>query len=172
MIKEIQLDLAISKPDFCAKMDLSKRGIDLDIGQRIYTNKDYNLLTNKPSINGVELVGDKSVSDLFILSEGTTAEWGTQLDYIPKAGQIIIYTDYATKEVDGETVNIPGIKIGDGMAYVLDLPFVGDDIRDLLMDHISNTIVHITQAERNAWNEKVRCYEIGENLVFTSEPSE
>lgn len=171
MIKEIQLDLAISKPELGANLDLSKREIDAKLGTRIYAPKDYNLLSNKPSINGVELIGDKSVSDLSILSEGPCDFWAEQTEYVPKAGELVIYTDYATKEIDGQTVNIPAIKVGDGMAYVTDLPFVGEETRDLLADHIANTIVHITQAERDAWNEKVRCYENGETLVFTTEAS-
>lgn len=56
------------------------------------------------------------------------------------------------------TVYVPGIKIGDGSAYVVDLPFV-----------------NVTSEQINFWNNKVNCYlepeiiEDGNNetLIFT-----
>lgn len=109
---------------------------------------------------------------------GTTAYWATQLSDIPLAGELIVYTDYSTETVGGQTRYIPAFKFGDGLAYVVDLPFVGDDIRNALNAHINNTTVHITAAERAFWNNKVRCY-MGtqavqnqvvenENLIFTT----
>ena len=39
----------------------------LDLGNAIpMPNKDYEKLINKPQINGVELIGDKTTSDLLI----------------------------------------------------------------------------------------------------------
>ena len=58
----------------------------------------------------------------------TTANWAARADYIPKAGEIIIYTDYKIVE----NVPIPNLKIGDGQSYLADLPFVvGDSEADL-----------------------------------------
>lgn len=51
----------------------------------------------------------------------TTEEWSQMIDYIPKAKTIIVYSDYQ-QDKDGNY--IPGLKIADGMAYVVDLPFV------------------------------------------------
>ena len=56
------------------------------------------------------------------------------------------------------TVYVPGIKIGDGSAYVVDLPFV-----------------NVTSEQINFWNNKVNCYlepELiadgdNETLIFT-----
>lgn len=56
------------------------------------------------------------------------------------------------------TVYVPGIKIGDGSAYVVDLPFV-----------------NVTSEQINFWNNKVNCYlepelVVGgddETLIFT-----
>lgn len=75
-----------------------------------------------------------------------------------------------------ETTNIPGIKIGSGNAYVQDLAFVDEDVRDRLMRHIADTDVHVTSAEKAFWNHKVDiddAYDItratleAETLVFT-----
>lgn len=93
----------------------------------------------------------------------TTANWNNAVGFIPMLGEIIIYTDYQTKtytvEEYGEqvtkTVNIPGIKIGTGNAYVQDLAFVDEDLRDTLMAHINNTDLHTTLAEKLFWNNKI-----------------
>ena len=66
---------------------------------------------------------------------------------------------------------IPAVKIGDGLAYLIDLPFIDASVTRL-MEHINNTQIHITQAEREFWNNKVRCdddglIQGGETLVFT-----
>lgn len=38
--------------------------ISVDVGQIIYSGNDYTVLENKPKINGVTLIGDKSFPDL------------------------------------------------------------------------------------------------------------
>lgn len=93
------------------------------------------------------------------LKRDTTANWNAARGFVPMAGEIIIYTDYSSyqKEVNGriKTVLIPGIKIGDGGAYVQDLPFVDEDLRDTLMDHINNMDLHVTLGEKTFWNNKI-----------------
>lgn len=99
---------------------------------------------------------------------GTTAEWNAQPSLVGKSGHIYVYTDYM--EVDG--VTYPGLKIGDGNAYLIDAPFVDGGVYDLLMQHINDTIAHITSEERAAWNNKVRCYISEDNIetiVFTTD---
>ena len=46
-------------------------------------------------------------------------------------------------------VNIPAIKIGSGNAYVQDLMFLNQDLSDALYDHIQNTVMHVSQAEKD-----------------------
>ncbi len=97
---------------------------------------------------------------------GSTEEWQSKIGYIPKKGDIILYTD---KTVINSTTTVPGIKIGDGLAYGIDLPFVGDDIAADLLSHINNTTVHITATERTKWNGKLNCNDniVNETLVLT-----
>lgn len=168
MIKEINLTASLSKPSINSG-SLSKPSISKNLSQNILVNKDYNNLINKPSINGHELIGDKTAADLDLVDIGTTEHWNSQLSFIPKAGEIVIYSDYATEIVDGKTVDIPAFKVGDGMSYCVDLPFVGDSIANELAEHINDQIRHITNDERGSWNDKVRCYINDENLVFTIE---
>ena len=93
----------------------------------------------------------------------TTANWDKAVGFIPLPGEIIIYDDWQTKtytveeygETVTKTVNIPNIKIGTGNAYVQDLGFVDEDLRDQLMNHINNQELHTTLAEKLFWNNKI-----------------
>lgn len=97
------------------------------------------------------------------LKRDTTANWNNARGFIPMAGEVIIYDDYQKKtwqveeygEIVTKTENIPGIKIGDGQAYVQDLPFIDKDLRERLMNHINNIDIHTTLAEKIFWNNKV-----------------
>lgn len=97
---------------------------------------------------GISASGIQSVYD------DTTENWNSKLDFIPPKGIIIIYSDYAT--IEG--INIPNFKVGDGLAYLVDLPFVGDDMRNTLISHINDMVRHITAEERVSWNNKVTCF--------------
>ena len=96
----------------------------------------------------------------------TVERWSHRTTYIPKKGEIVIYSD--RRVVSG--VPYPGIKVGDGSAYVVDLPFLGDDsnemILDLLYEHISDANIHLVRDEREVWNDKVSCRIDGEKLIF------
>lgn len=134
--------------------------------------KDYNKLSNKPSINGVELSGDVSLQDLYIVSENTRAGWDSNPQYLPKAGEICVYTDYMTVQDDmGHNITYPGIKVGDGNAYLIDLPFVGEETRYLLLrriqDHENNTAIHLQPGEREFWNNKLNYDVENEELILT-----
>lgn len=100
---------------------------------------------------------------------GTSEYWDSQ-SYIPPVGEIIVYTDKSSKEVGDETVYIPGLKIGSGNAYVQDLAFVDDRVSDMLSDHINDMIAHVTQAERDRWNNKLNVDDhtevVEDELVF------
>lgn len=89
----------------------------------------------------------------------STANWNAARGMIPLAGEIIVYNDYKTiqKEIDGEmrTVTIPGIKIGDGQTYVQDLPFIDEELRDRILNHINNQDIHVTLQDRLFWNNKL-----------------
>ena len=78
------------------------------------------------------------------VKSATVAEWAQQTSLISEKDVIYVYTDHQTD--DGK--NIPGIKIGDGLTYVVDLPFVDT----IYMKHITDTDIHITAEERAKWN--------------------
>lgn len=89
----------------------------------------------------------------------TTASWNAARGFIPLDGELIIYTDYQTmiKKIDGvdTEVYVAGVKIGDGRAYVQDLPFVDEELRSRIMAHINNPNVHVSTQERIFWNNKL-----------------
>jgi hypothetical protein len=119
---------------------------------------DYEKLKNKPSINGVVLIGDKTSVDLNIVSENTESGWAGTPTYVPKNGEICLYTDTGK------------IKIGDGSVCLVDLPFIGDtavdEVKELLRKHIEDQNIHVTQEEKNFWNAKLNYDVNGEILTF------
>ena len=125
-------------------------------------NRNYNALENKPRINGVELIGDKSSAELHIIYSATTAEWNAQLTLIAEKDAIYVYTDHAT--VGGHEV--AGIKVGDGTSYLIDMPFVGAEIAAALLSHTSNTVIHVTAEDKSRWDAKTSVSIDGEILIF------
>lgn len=118
-------------------------GLSISVG-----TDDYDDLTNKP------------------IHFDTTAGWNSQLTFVGTEGHIYVYTDYKTIN----NTSVPGIKISDGQAYLIDTPFVQGN-STLLDQHISDAVKHITSAERQAWDNKVRCYMSStdtECLIFTT----
>lgn len=123
-----------------------------------------NLVNRVPTISGglttmpTGIDYDKAIINKPI-EQDTTEAWNSQPNLIAKKGHLYFYTDY--KNVGGE--NIAGLKLGDGTSYLIDLPFVDAQFQE----HISDTIVHITQQEREFWNNKNRAVITGENLILT-----
>lgn len=84
----------------------------------------------------------------------TTEVWNEQSTLISEENTFYIYTDY---KIENE-INIPGLKIGDGSSYLIDLPFVAAGEQDLtqVFQHINNTNIHISQEEKTKWNNATR----------------
>lgn len=136
---------------------------------------NLNISIDSPEVQRIALVGTPSnnivltsptASSSAKVTMNTTANWATKTNYIPREGEIIVYSDRDV--IDG--LNYPGVKIGDGMAYVVDLPFVGDEITDrittALNEHVNNQDIHVTQAEKVYWNNKLNCEVNNDNLIL------
>ena len=135
---------------------------------------DYNDLENKPSINSIVLQGALTAKDLGLASiyYDTTANWAKQMSLISEKGAVYIYSDYSgIIGPSGDIIPIAGIKIGDGSSYLLDIPFITDQLTSIIFRHIANNEMHITAQEREFWNHKVSSYLAGEddleNLVLS-----
>ena len=117
------------------------------------------------NLTAYDLLIKKYANDLILnnIRINTTAVWNSNADYIPKAGAIIIYSDGSV--VDG--VSIPKIKVGDGNAHLVDLPFSDIDLKNIITQHIENDTAHITAQEREKWNNHVSVSVENEYMVFT-----
>lgn len=82
----------------------------------------------------------------------TSAEWDSDLSLISQKNTIYIYSDREQRtDGQGNIVNIPGIKVGDGLAYLVDLPFIDQ----LFYRHIYNSDIHVTLGQKAFWNNKL-----------------
>ena len=132
------------------------------------TNRVTGSITGTLS-GGSKLSGALSIPQTITRNDviiATTEEWNAQTLLIASEGVFYVYSDHGT-DADGN--DVPGVKIGDGTSYLIDMPFVGDDIAATLAAHIADTIVHITADEREAWNGKLTADIDGENLIFSAE---
>ena len=117
-----------------------------------------------PVVLGTEQVRIvRSGTSLFI---DTTAAWNSQPTYIPKRGDIIVYSDHDTVIDGGVTKDVPGVKIGDGLAYLIDLPFTTDGVAQRLMNHINNSAIHVSAEDREFWDNKLNCDVYNEELIL------
>lgn len=134
---------------------------------------DYNKLINRPKINGVDLIGNKTTQELGLgqVYYDTTYAWNTQTYLIAERATIYVYSDYKVIYDDvGNPTYVAGIKVGDGTSYLIDMPFVTDEMTTALLRHIANNQVHLTDAEREFWNNKISCFldsENEENLILS-----
>lgn len=139
--------------------DTGKLYIDAPINgtlERTLVNPDldWNQIKNRPE-------------NLTSIYYNTVEGWNAQRDLIGKKDALYVYTN--AREEDGK--NIPNFKVGDGSSYLIDAPFITETVMKDLTDHINDTTVHISQADRIRWDNKVRAYHSTvdeENLVFTT----
>lgn len=150
-----------------------KFGVDFTELYLLNSGEDYNSLTNKPTINQVVLEGALSAEDLGLgkVLYDTTQNWARHGSLVTEKGTIYIYSDYTYYiSPGGESVPLAGIKIGDGSTYLIDLPFVTDQMTSTIVRHIRNSSIHVTAQEKEFWNNKVSSYLDGsdlENLVLS-----
>ena len=163
----MRVPMTVSNECLDRDMEMNQRdlvyGMQLDSVIRNVICNNYNDLNDKPSLNGVTIEGAKISEDYYLpkVLFDTTANWATRGTEVSERNTVYVYVDYQT--VDG--YNVAGIKVGDGLAYITDLPFTDT----LMQRHIQDTTIHITQAEREFWNNKERSMIYGENLILTKE---
>ena len=107
-----------------------------------------------------------------LVRRDTTANWNARRDFVPLDGELIIYTDHRSIiDSNGNTVYVPGIKMGDGNAYLIDIPFIETDtdvsaLTQELRTHEADTTAHITAEERQFWDNKLNCEIENETLIL------
>lgn len=105
-------------------------------------------------------VGNVLINERAEVLKGTCSYWDDQRYLVGKKNVFYLYTDYITHKdpVTGAITYNPGLKIGDGRAYLIDTPFIG------------GYGIEITQEMIDFWNNKWRGFvdlNNPENLVFT-----
>lgn len=116
---------------------------------------DYEKLDNLPKISGRVLKGNLKLNELGVVVSDTMANWSAQRNLISEKDVLYIYVDYQTIDNgNGSTTITPGIKIGDGHTKLNLLPFLNAPDQRIL-NHLVNTVIHITADERTKWNQAV-----------------
>ena len=112
-----------------------------------------------------------SIDARILARRDTTANWNAQPQFVPLLGEVIIYTDHGQIQDEfGNTVNVPGIKIGDGSAYLIDLPFTDDETRYQILtelrQHTGNLEIHVTSEQKKFWSNKLNVTVENGNLIL------
>lgn len=106
--------------------------------------------------------GGKMYSNVAV---NTTEYWNSDPNRVSVRNTVYVYSDYRH---DNQGNAIPAFKVGDGLAYLIDLPF-NDELMAL---HMANTSIHISNDERAFWNDKVTCFIDADNeerIIFTKD---
>lgn len=138
--------------------ELSASGIAYVPPQSGVTSGSDNVQDAIDALNDAISGGDKEVF------YGTTSYWNEHPQFVPIKGCVYVYSDHTQ---DDQGNYIPGIKIGDGTSYLIDMPFIDEKSAE----HIADTLIHVSANDRDAWDNKVRCFIDPtnlENLVFTT----
>lgn len=100
---------------------------------------------------------------------GSTLEWAQDKTRIAQKGVIYVYSDYVkASDGAGGTVDVPGFKVGDGTSYLIDMPFAQGDINEEIRSHIANKKIHVSDEDRERWDQRELSIEIsGENLTLS-----
>lgn len=132
-------------------------------------NKNWSQLSSgglQVPINNVTGLAEALSNVQYGIVFGTTSHWKSEPLFVPDSKQLVVWTDkgtlLSTVHEDGIdktlSINVPGIKVGDGNAYNIDLPFVGDDVGSMLVQKLVEHEMltsHIKAEERQSWNHKI-----------------
>lgn len=92
---------------------------------------------------------------------GTTAYFEGVKTTVPPRGQLVIFSDLRSiTKSDGTTITSAGIKVGDGIKTIEQLPFIDW----FYWDHINDKNIHVTAEQKTFWNNKITCEVSGETL--------
>lgn len=145
------------------KTTLQNARLSATVKAGLFGNASYTQLTDLPKLNGVVIKGSRTGDDYSVptIKFDTTENWKASGE-VSEEHVIYVFTDYK-EDPDGNA--IAGIKLGDGKAYIIDLPFLDS----IAAAHAADTDIHITAEEREYWNNKNRAYAYGETVILTTE---
>lgn len=97
---------------------------------------------------------DQVLNTRFCLARGTRDYWNTKPEFVPLLGEAIVYLDYKSiEDVEGNRIDFPGLKIGDGKTLLSDLQFSEDWSVLMLEKHIeeSKTFIYSQNVASTIW---------------------
>lgn len=154
----------ISVKDYDAAWVLPVDQVAPDLNEPVMSSAVYGAIIN--SVNTIMQLCAPVYYD-------TEENWNIMRTLLSEKRSIYVYSNHRyINDGHGNQYPVPSIKIGDGVSYLIDLPFVNQEVEIELATHINNQIIHITQQEREFWNNKVTCYldELNtENLIFSKQ---
>ena len=79
----------------------------------------------------------------------------------PELGQLVIFTNLRERtKSDGTTITSAGIKLGDGIKTIEQLPCIDW----FYWNHIDDEKIHVTEEQKTFWDNKISCEVLGETL--------
>ena len=139
---------------------------------KVYIDTDQTRIAVNPSLTASDIAYNDSTVAIILSSllgssasieVNTTSYWSTYSE-ASKNKTFYVYLDGYT--IDGH--NVPRIKLGDGNAYVADLPFLDEK----MANHIDDSNIHTSLAEKAFWGTKLTCSEAdiasNERVIFTN----
>lgn len=148
---------------------MTREEVKLAIQEVIKTNHNEEITGQILQDALLKIINNAEFPEDIPIKINTTAYWNAIQGFIPENGEIIIYSDYKsitkTSPISGEEiiVPVPSVKVGTGNAYVQDLAFVDEWYRDLLLEHVADTAIHVSAQDRVKWNNKINCGDAVEN---------
>ena len=146
----------------------------MSVSTPVVGERDYNRLINKPSIDNVTLQNNITLQQLGLrnIYYGTKQYWDSQPDLIAAEGAIYIYKDYFVRyDEHDNAISSPALKIGDGLSYLIDMPITVSDVSDIVLEHINNAVMHVSENDRTFWDNKSSAYlepDVSETLVLSN----
>lgn len=127
---------------------------DLTADNVIYYDKEHEVkITVQDMLEYLEKAISASGAKIYY---DTKENWSKQTSLVSEKGSLYIYSD---QFMSGD-VPIPSIKVGDGSAYVVDLPFT----TNVIDSHIKDMTVHLSEQDRWKLENSVCAELIGEEL--------
>ena len=84
----------------------------------------------------------------------TTTDFEDMKTTVPSIGQLFILTDLRSiTKSDGTTITSAGIKVGDGIKTIEQLPYIDW----FYWDHINDKNIHVTAEQKTFWDNKITC---------------
>lgn len=93
----------------------------------------------------------KTIQTRIASKSDTTQNWEKNPNFVPFLGEICIYTNRFTNN----NISIPGVKIGDGINYIKDLPFIDTEINEritLLIEDIDQKLDYTSEIDCGTWS--------------------